>query len=343
MEQTDVLVVGGGPGGLACATMLARHGANVVLVDRKPIIGPKVCAGGVTWHGLIRRLPDELIERAFPEQVLFSTHQQAVIREPNPIVATINRSRLGQWMADQAMAAGVRLLPATRCTRVEGSQALLERKGNRPLHLRFSHLVGADGSNSRIRHLLGVPTLLKGIGLNATVPGRFPQMEWHLCPRLFGPGYAWVFPHAHTCSVGAYADQRFFSGASLKTHLLRWGEEQHLKIDPQTIHAGLVNHDYRGVRFAGGFLVGDAAGLASGLTGEGIYPALVSGEEVARMILDPVHPGDELARLVKKHRLHNKIAYISGRYPSLGSALMEVLLLLLRWKMIDFRTLEMAE
>ena len=34
-ESTDILVVGGGPGGLACATLLAQQGAKVVLVERK--------------------------------------------------------------------------------------------------------------------------------------------------------------------------------------------------------------------------------------------------------------------------------------------------------------------
>ena len=51
MEKSEVLIVGGGPGGLACATSLARNGVRVVLVERKPVIGPKVCAGGILGMG----------------------------------------------------------------------------------------------------------------------------------------------------------------------------------------------------------------------------------------------------------------------------------------------------
>lgn len=344
MEQADVLVAGGGPGGLACATLLAQQGAKVVLVERKPVIGPKVCAGGITWHGLINLVPETLIERAFPEQVIFSERQNLVIREANPIIATVSRENLGQWMAQQAENAGVRILTRTRLVTCTQHRATLMTEGRGETTLQYTYLVGADGSNSRVRQMLGVPTELVGLGLNAMLPGSFPQMEWHLRPRLFGSGYAWVFPHAQSTSVGAYADRRLFSASHLKRQLMRWCHEQDLPLaDPASIRAGLVNYDYRGIRFGKCFLVGDAAGLASGLTGEGIHPALISGQVVARMILDPHYPGKELRRLVRRHQQHSLMVRLAGRYPRFGSLLMDVLLLLLRWRIINFHKLEMAD
>ena len=43
-ERVDVLIVGGGPGGLACAADLAAGGVRVLLAERKAKIGAKVCA-----------------------------------------------------------------------------------------------------------------------------------------------------------------------------------------------------------------------------------------------------------------------------------------------------------
>lgn len=344
MEQADVLVAGGGPGGLACATLLAQQGAKVVLVERKPVIGPKVCAGGITWHGLINLVPETLIERAFPEQVICSQRQHLVIREANPIIATISRKNLGQWMAQQAENAGVRILTKTRLVSCDRQRATLMTEGRGATTLQYTHLVGADGSNSRVRRMLGLPTELVGLGLNAMLPGSYPQMEWHLRPRLFGSGYAWIFPHAQSSSVGAYADHRFYSASRLKRQFMHWCREQNLPpLDPASIRAGLVNYDYRGIRFGNCFLVGDAAGLASGLTGEGIHPALISGQVVARMILDPQYPGKELETLVRRHQQHGLMVRLAGRYPRLGGLLMDALLLLLRWKVIDFHKLEMAD
>lgn len=342
-ERTDILVVGGGPGGLACATLLARHGARVVLAERKPRLGPKVCAGGITWHGLIRHVPEHLIERRFPEQVVVSPRQRIVVAEKNPIVATVDRERLGQWMAAQAQEAGVTILAATRVTGLGPRQATLELEHGPRLRLDFSQLVGADGSNSLVRRFLGLPVTALGLGLNCMSNGRYPRMEWHLDPDRFASGYGWIFPHNETCSIGCYSEARLFTARELKQRLLRWAERQGYRLDPEAIRAGLVNYDYRGVRFGQTWLVGDAAGLASGLTGEGIHPALVSGQAVARTILDPAYPGNELKKLVTRHRRHCRVVALASRHPRLCAALVELSVLLLRMKIIDFHSLEMAE
>lgn len=343
MEKTEVLIVGGGPGGLACATLLAQRGVRVVLVERKPVIGPKVCAGGITWHGLIRRIPTHLIKGAFPQQVIVSPRQRVVVRQPNPIIATVDRQQLGQWMADQALQAGVQILTGTQLLGCGDRQALLRHQGGRQWRLGYGDLVGADGANSRVRRLLGVPTTRMGLGLNAMIAGHFADMEWHLRPELFASGYAWIFPHGDQCSVGAYADQSLFSAVALKKRLLAWCAERQIVVEPQAIRAGMINYDYRGVRFDGAYLVGEAAGLVSGLTGEGIYPALISGETVAEMILDRQFPGDVLARLAHQHRRHAQLVALAGRHPRLCGTLMELALVLLRCRLLDFRRLEMSD
>ena len=136
---------------------------------------------------------------------------------------------------------------------------------------------------------------------------------------------------------------RLYSGAQLKNRLLSWCENNRIPIDEKRIQAGWVNYDYRGVRFGKTFLVGDAAGLASGLTGEGIYPALISGQVVAKMILDPDYPALELRQLARNHRRHSAMVGFATRYLGLGSVLMEILLLMLRFRLLDFHALEMSD
>lgn len=342
VHRTEVLVVGGGPGGLACATALAQGGAGVILAERKPEIGPKVCAGGITWHGLIRHVPTDLIERAFPEQHVVTPRQRITVTEPDPIVATVSRRRLGQWMAAQAEAAGVRLWTNTRVVGLEEGRAMLEDASRRRSAVAFDHLVGADGSNSLVRRWLGLPTAM-GLGLNCMLATDHPRMEWHLDGRLFGSGYAWIFPHAGCCSVGVYSDPAALSARALHQRLLTWAAAQGFSLTTETIHAGLVNFDFRGLAFGRTWLVGDAAGLASALTGEGIYPALVSGQAVARMILDSGIDTKPLPELARKHRLHRRILRLAGVNPVLRSLFMELLVLLLRVKVVDFHALEMAE
>lgn len=62
--DTDVLVVGAGPGGSATAYHLARHGVDVTVVERSAFPREKVCGDGLTPRGVAALLkmgvdPDE--------------------------------------------------------------------------------------------------------------------------------------------------------------------------------------------------------------------------------------------------------------------------------------------
>ena len=67
MSFYDVIIVGAGPAGLSCAEITAKHGASTLVIERKKRIGEKVCAGGITWNGLINKLND-ISERSFSTQ-----------------------------------------------------------------------------------------------------------------------------------------------------------------------------------------------------------------------------------------------------------------------------------
>ena len=75
-------------------------------------------------------------------------------------------------------------------------------------------------------------------------------------------------------------------------------------LDPSilTFRAGTINACYLGHRFGPIYLAGDAAGLASPVTGEGIAQALISGHEVALEILDPTYRSQKIPKLAARHR-----------------------------------------
>ena len=103
------------------------------------------------------------------------------------------------------------------------------------------------------------------------------------------------------------------------------------KIDPgdARLESYPIAYDYRGVKFDNTFLVGEAAGLASGFTGEGIYQSLVSGQEVARMILDPMHKTDKLDLVLKYNRVLERVMALFRWAGPLRGALQESLVILM--------------
>jgi len=338
MQSFSVIIIGAGPAGLACAKILAKHELDVLVLEKKPVVGPKVCGGGITWDGLIKRVPEHLIDGAFPKQYIRSNYQQCIIKAADPIVATIRREILGDWMYRQAQEAGAVI--KTSCSvykitsdTVETSQGIF----------RYRYLIGADGSSSIVRKYLKLATNKVGVGIHFQVPGHFDRMEWHLNDTLFKNGYSWIFPFKNMASVGVYGIKPYNNARQMLGNLIRWADIQNIAVTGLKPRAGLINFDYCGWHFNNIMLIGDAAGFASGLTGEGMYPALVSGETAARTIINPEYNSSELRSLITKQQKHRRLAELSAKNRLVNIATMEILVLALRLGFIPFSMLEMAD
>ena len=338
MKKFHTVIVGGGPGGLACATLLARQGKDVLVLERNGEIGPKVGAGGIPAAAQSLGFPETLWEKSFTRQHISSNWQHTVIQDDKPIIRTVDRGRLGRWMAERAQAAGVNI--ATNSLVREINEDRVQIRGGEEFG--FSFLVGADGSSSLVRRQMGIPTDKMGIGINYQIAGDFSEMQWHLNTDLFGNGYAWIFPHQDTASIGVYARRSTSKPGMLLNSLHQWAAGHGHELKSRQPQAALINFDFRGWRFNNRFLIGDAAGLASGLTGEGIYSAIVSGEEVARTILDPGYESKKMDQLIKKHQQHAHVLDLASGGKLAGKLILEAMVFCLRTGLIPFSALEMG-
>lgn len=339
--KCDVLIAGGGPAGLRCARKLAEQGIRVILIERQAAIGKKVCAGGITWSGLIKRLPGDLIERSFQKQRISTRFQSVILSSEHPMVATVNREKLGSYMAGQAREKGVEILTGIKIRDIAQQGVKVTSQG-KDFTIRYDFLVGADGSNSRIRSYLGLQTAAAGIGLNYTFPGKFPEMMWNFDSKRFGSGYSWIFPHRECFSAGAFASGPAVRVQRLKAGLDGWLQKTGLSLENMRVQAEKVNSDYRGYRFNRVFLLGDAAGLASPLTGEGIFPAILSAETVANLIVDEHFEPRQLEILIKKHQAHKTMQRLAATSPIAALILSELSAFLLKHDKLSFTQFEMA-
>lgn len=346
----DVIIIGAGPAGLACAKVCAAGGLSVVVFERKPHIGPKVCAGGITWNGLLQRF-DNISQCTFYDQHIVTPKQSIHLHEKTPVVATIKREELGQIMASEARDAGAEIYANCHVLHIRNGEITIDNKqeddeSKRQKTIQYCSLVGADGSNSIVRRYLTLPSTHFAIGINYQLNTLHDKMEWHLDPSQFASGYAWIFPHKTTTSVGAYVDLKMRTPHQLKESLAQWAQRNSIKLSGSKLQAEVINFDYQGVEFCRTeniFLAGDAAGLASALTGEGIYPAVVSGEYVGRKIIDPSWESIQFSRLEEKHALHKKLILYARNHPQRLSLLSELYCFLIRCKLLSFTTAEMAK
>ena len=98
------------------------------------------------------------------------------------------------------------------------------------------------------------------------------------------------------------------------------GSASHAKGAP--FEGATLEVEFRGLHFPGDVhLAGDAAGVPSSLTAEGIYSALLTGEEVAREIVEPRYRSARVARWLRVKRRHDRLASLLRRRTARAVAL----------------------
>ena len=309
----DVLVIGAGPAGLRAAEVLAAGGREVLVLERNEEIGPKVCAAGFTpkAQGLLDHmaLPKEE-GLSSPGHAAFTGREPFVIDAERCVIRTVPRRTLGQHQAARARAAGAEIRTGATASHIDlGARAVLVDGAT----IAFRTLIGADGSESRVRRALGLPCPRAYFACEYNVPGtRLEPLRVECDPVALAAGYFWVFPHAAYTSIGCGAPKHQVAPRELRRILDARMRELGVPPEAAPFEGAVIEVDHRGTSFGDVHLVGDAAGLPSPLPAEGIYPALVSGEEVARRILEPRAPMARLARWLRLKRRHHALSRTLG-------------------------------
>jgi geranylgeranyl reductase len=301
-NKYDVVIVGAGPGGLNCAKVLANANKKVLLLEKNPEIGPKVCAGGLTKKSIeYLGLPDDVGGKRF-DYIWFKTKRsQTKIDAGKNFVCTIDRKELGQWQKKELENTSVEIRTNSTVTKIEKNKLTINENED----VYFDCLVGADGSNSFVRRSLGIKTRWVGAGIFYYIENVKQDVEIIFDGKLFSAWYAWIFPFGKdTITIGTAAFGKLIPLSRSKKNLETWLDLKGYTYKKENFVAHPINCDYRGYCFGNKFLVGDAAGLASPFSGEGIYQALISGEVVAKKIINPKYLSWKMESIRCQHRLH---------------------------------------
>jgi len=81
--------------------------------------------------------------------------------------------------------------------------------------------------------------------------------------------------------------------------------------------------------------VGDAAGLASGFSGEGIHFALLSGEDVAKQIINPKYKSPKIKEILKIKENHEKYVKFLVRIGKFRGWIFELYQIVIKLKILN--------
>lgn len=335
-QEFDVIVVGGGPAGSACATFLAKSGKNVLLLDKAKFPRDKICGDGISGKSVrVLQSLDLLKDMDKSEHikmygVTFSSPKGVVVKipskpsqggEPPGFVA---RREVFDNVIFQNAKKHAKVMEQFNVTDLlwAGEQVVGVTGIDMATRTRYSFrskiVVGADGAASVVANKVKLDEIDETHQLVAircyykNVKQCDDTIELHFVDELI-PGYFWIFPLANgLANVGAGMVTRDLKAkkvnlqeATLKAiqnnKLFKerfQGAEQITPFKSWSLPVGSKRRKAHGNGF---ILVGDAASLIDPFTGEGIGNALTSGKLAAEYINKAFEKNDFSANALKDY------------------------------------------
>jgi digeranylgeranylglycerophospholipid reductase len=288
-NRYDVVIVGGGPAGLTAARVLGEAGATALVIEKDRQIAELVRTSGGTW---IR----DMAEHGVPESMC---HPFRRIRLVTPgSEATFEHAQARACVLD------VRRVYRHLAARSARAGALVRRGDGRNELIRADIVVDASGYAARPSRGFGVPIATRAYGVGFEEEMEAPAYDQEEAVFLFGrqfapEGYAWAFPCGQgrvRVGVGVPLPSSG-PGPAERARRLR-SSSAHLRgalIGARTVevHRGIVPFSPPSAPLVWNGLVrvGDAAGHASALAGEGIRLAMDAGSMAGRAIADALNDG----------------------------------------------------
>ena len=300
----DLVIVGAGFAGLACAKRAAELDLKVLVIDRQPSPGRYIQTTGILVQEALASwpVPATLIREISRIRLYAPSLRHVDLHSKEYRFFATDTVGLMAFLADEARSAGADVRFGSEFVGVENECGDLVLNG---LGITARYLVGADGVYSRVAHEAGLDRntrLLKGVEWEyEPIDYTDDRLHCFVDPERV-PGYiGWVVPGVRSTQVGLAVNQHH--NADIDSFIAQI--DSRFDLSARRVIAkrggmipinGLLRNFYNDQIM----LIGDAAGMVSPLTAGGIHRSYRFGKLAADAIADYLlgrgpNPGDAIS------------------------------------------------
>jgi digeranylgeranylglycerophospholipid reductase len=331
-QKYDVIVVGAGPAGSMAAMKAAEGGAKTLILEKYKLPRFKLCGGGVAnWIVRHLNMPEEVLERQYKVLSFFTppNYERRDINLGGMGYFGVYRDAFDYQLTKKALDKGAELKENNHVDgviREEGYvKGVTTKEGDK---YEADVVIACDGALSTIAKSCGMwDTWFKSkgetwkdqmcfcVGVEVklgekVITERFEDSYMIFTGRDIAPmGYAWLFPKRENVSVGlgsmaktldkkpTYYIDHFMKNNPVAAKLLEGGEKFLMK------GAWIpVRNTYKPSYDSGLLIAGDAAGMVSPITGEGVFYAVRAGIDAGVTAAEAVNSCDFSADFLSKYQ-----------------------------------------
>lgn len=317
-NKVEVIVVGGGPAGIACAITIARAGKNVILIERGKFSGSKNVFGGAIYAQPTREIFPNF-EKDAPLERRNIEHKYALLGEDDATVIshkkktdeavsyTVMRGKFDRWMAEEAKKEGVILVEETVVRELIVQDGFVKGVKTELEEYFADIVVLADGVNSLLAKQIGLRGDLKpeDVALSVKEVIKLPKdiinERFHVNDEegciyeIFGGsmlgmlGLGFIYTNKESVSIGLGVTLSELIEKGLRPYDLLDKLKTHPEIAPLIKDGELLEYSahlipeggYKKVPLlfgAGVMVCGDAAMFVNNMHWEGTNLAMISGK-----------------------------------------------------------------